>query len=932
MCLFLGVLNLFILKYLLVLFCFVSLSSFSQDFSIKGRIVDDQVHPLEAATIFINSPKDSTVISYTISDKKGEFELEGKTNFNEFDLIISFVGYKMYKKHLNRTKGVLNLGTIPLEVQAQELVGVDVVAYKTPVAIKKDTLEFNAASFKTQPDASVEDLLKKLPGVEVDTEGNITVNGKPVNEILVNGKPFFGDDPKIATKNLTKEIVSKIQISDTKTESEKFTGEKGDSENKSINIKLKEGKNKGFFARTTAGYGTDKRYDVSGIINYFKGSTRLSLLSGSNNINSAGFTYDEVFDAMKEMARSVSINGNSFGSGEGINTSSNIGANYVDEIANKHSISANYFYSSLSNDNHTKVQRETFLPNSHFFTHKNSSSKSDGDRHSVSSRFQFKIDSTFRIYLRPSFEYSMQEVYREGTEVSFDDTNKKINESVSNNSSRNIAKKLSNSLAMVKKMGSKGSFIRFSFSNNNSKSEANQSIYNTRNTYKQNLTQKIRNQISKVNESEDNARIRLEYRQPLFENLFLDIEYRFSFTKEIDVKNTYDIDPSGNYTDFNKSLSSDFYSREFQHQPSLQLNYNSDKIDFDVRGGMIYTDMFNEDKLQKIHFEKEFSDVAFSSSLRYKMNKSTNFSISYYTQSRAPSAKQLQPIDNINNPLHTYIGNPNLNRQFVHSVYTSLNSYDYALQSGVFLSASMRWTQDKITPITTTSSDLLRTTTYTNLDGDFSSDLYVNYSKTFKRDRSQLGYKLKTEIGYDKYYQFSDAQLFYSKSLSLSPGLGLNYSIDEVMTNEFDYFLRYNYTTYSLSSLESQSYAYHNLEFKNTFYLPANLFLGSDLIYVYNPRVADGFNKSATFWNLSLGMKLFKEQANLKLKAYDVLNQNNNTRRIVRDDYIQDTQNTVLRRYFMLSFTYKWNTVKGTKIITKNKKTAFDSYKKNYKK
>ena len=194
---------------------------------------------------------------------------------------------------------------IKMELATNELGEVTVVSERAPVTVKSDTLEFNAASFNTRQDANLEEVMKKLPGVEVDAQGNITVNGKPVSRILVNGKEFFGNDPKIATKNLPKEIIDKIQVVDTKTKSEEFTGKAGNPDDKTINVTIKEDKNRGYFARATAGGGTDDRYELSGIANYFKDDLRVSVLASSNNINSAGFSFDEVYDMMGGRARSI---------------------------------------------------------------------------------------------------------------------------------------------------------------------------------------------------------------------------------------------------------------------------------------------------------------------------------------------------------------------------------------------------------------------------------------------------------------------------------------------------------------------------------------------------------------------------------------------------------------------------------------------------
>src|SRR5690606_25530202 len=284
------------MKYLFfLLLCSLSFNLSAQTFEISGKVIETGTNtPLEAATVYVENSVDSTLVSYTISEADGEFLIKGNTAATNLNLFVSFTGYQVHKQNITLNDNrLLNTGPITMQVADNELDEIQLTGGRAPITIKRDTLEFNAASFATRPDANLEELMKKLPGGEVDTEGNITVNGKPVSRILVNGKEFFGNDSKIATKNLPKEIIDKIQVTDTRTRSEEFTGKAGNPDDKTINITIQEDKNKGYFARATAGGGTDERYELSGIGNYFKDKMRISVLASSNNINSSGFSFDE---------------------------------------------------------------------------------------------------------------------------------------------------------------------------------------------------------------------------------------------------------------------------------------------------------------------------------------------------------------------------------------------------------------------------------------------------------------------------------------------------------------------------------------------------------------------------------------------------------------------------------------------------------------
>src|SRR5690554_2849009 len=415
----------FLLRSLIFL---ISAYSFSQNFKVSGILIDKETqNPLEAATVFMETLRDSTLITYTISDRNGQFVLEGTSSVKNARVNISFVGYENFQREIELGPNT-DLGNIPLSFSVSSLDEV-LIKSRAPVTIKKDTLEFNVASFKTKKDATIEDLLKELPGVEVDLDGNIKVNGKDVSNVLVNGKPFFGDDPTIATRNLTKEIIEKVQVVDTETKAEAFAGEEGDRESKTINLTIKEENNKGVFGRIAAGGGTDERFEYAGLFNYFDNDRRLSVLGGGNNINSPGFSFGEIremFGNARSMSRSSSggftVGDRSFGSGEGIVNSRIAGASYADVIKKNTDVTADYFYSGSNSYSDSKTQRENILPDRRYFNESESSSENETDRHAVNLGFDVKIDSTFLINIKPSFSYNKLKGTRKSESASMDET------------------------------------------------------------------------------------------------------------------------------------------------------------------------------------------------------------------------------------------------------------------------------------------------------------------------------------------------------------------------------------------------------------------------------------------------------------------------------------------------------------------------------
>ena len=391
----------------------------AQSFEVTGRVLTEEgKQPLDAATVYIESVRDSSLITYAITNSTGEFLLEGKTRQKEFRLLVSYTGYEGQQRLLS-FKRSQRIPDILLKEQAVSLRQVSVTGDRVPIRIKQDTLEFNADSFRTRPDATVEDVLKQLPGVEIDSDGTITVNGKEVNQVLVNGQVFFSTDPKVATKSLPKDIISKIQITNTKTREQEFSGDEGDGETKTINLTIKEDKNKGYLGRLSGGYGTEERYQANGLVNYFANKTRASILGSSNNINNSGFSFDEVFDLVGgfgggnvNFGSGGSIN---FGFGRGITTSSTLGGSFADEKDDLYELSTNYFWSNSDNFNEERTARENILPDRRFFTDSESDFEGSTESHRASAELEFEIADGFEISLEPTCSSALRNPYRRTT-------------------------------------------------------------------------------------------------------------------------------------------------------------------------------------------------------------------------------------------------------------------------------------------------------------------------------------------------------------------------------------------------------------------------------------------------------------------------------------------------------------------------------------
>jgi hypothetical protein len=900
---------------------FVCLISNSQEYSIKGQVLDSlSFQSLRSATIFIETIKDSTLLNYTISDNAGKFKLVFSTKETQSRLNISYTGMQTYARVINLTENQLDLGSIKLKELASNLNEVIVNVNRSPITIKKDTLEFNAASFKTRPGANLEETLKQLPGVEVDAAGNITVNGKPVQRILVNGKEFFGNDPKIATKNLPKEIINKIQVVDTKTQSQEFTGEEGDSENKTINITIDEDKNRGYFSRATLGGGTDDRYEMSGIANYFEDEARLSVLASSNNINSSGFTFDEVFDAMGRRARTVTkkggsfgINGINFGNNNGITKSESAGLSFVNEWQENLELSTDYFFGRNKTNTRTSTRRENILPDRTFFLNSENNSTRNNNSHRGNVNFSYKPDTLTRISIRPSININKGTTQSSNLSESLDEDQNLINTSETENRNENLNLNFSNRLSITRKFGDKGAFLNLSLDNDNNKSESDNFFFSSRETFGDNPNTLIQDQLISEDNYSDTYEIESRYRSVMTDNLFLDATYSYEIESSKNERSIFDFDENTNsYSNFNAELSNEFKVKGETHIPSVGLRYEGDKLRTGFNVGLLNTQLRTKNLIQNIEFKNDFNNLFTSANFRYEFERSKRLSVYYRNSNNIPSIQQLQPVSIQTDPLNIIEGNPNLKPSFNQNINVNFNNFDFKSKSGYGFYMSYNYTSDQVVSVSVTDQDLLRTTTFDNISGAQNARINFYYSKQLKAENEDI-YRLRGNISgqYENNLGFTNGKQFESDNYVVSPYFGLTYEKDQVITFNPGFGLDYNLRNFNINSNRNEEFTNLNFSLEATTYWPRNVVFGNDITYFKYGNVAADFRSTSLQWNISLGYQFAKDNATFKFKVYDLLDQNIGTRRQTGDDFVQDTDQLILERYFMFSFTYKFSKFGG---------------------
>jgi len=910
----------------LLFFLVTAIVSAQNNFSIKGKTlsaVDNK--PIESATVYLTKSSDSSMIDYTISDKNGNFNFLVKKQEKPFIVKVSSIGYEIFQKEFKSLEANLDLGEILINDDVTTLGEVVIVTEAPPVRIKNDTLEFNASSFKVRPDANVEALLKQLPGVEIDSEGKITVNGKEVNQILVNGKPFFDKDGKIALQNLPSEIINKVQITDSKTNKEEISGDKASSNNASINLTIDEDKNKGFFGKFMGGYGSDERYESSMLMNYFKNKQKISVLASSNNINSTGFSMNEIFDSMSGGRNnsiytsdngSFGINGMRFGGGTGITVSNIVGLNYADEWFKGFETSGSYFYTDAKSENTNRTKQVNLRPTGNFTTKSMAKTVDDKYAHNLSFNVEYKIDSTSSITFSPKFVRANSKYSRDFEEFSTNENAQITNESSGRNFNETDNFNFNNSLFYYKSFKKKGRSMSVMFDNNNTKEELS-SLNNSATTFYTDTDNDgifddssvdSRNQIQTNRKIKDNYKFEFQYEEPIADSLKLSFNLDYERDMFSEDKNGLDFDTTTNeYSIQNELLTNKISSTTNTVNPNTGISMERKNFYFGLDLGTAITkfqaNSFYLDEATNLAKTYVLPSANFYGN--YKFTKSRTIYVNYNYEVQFARPNEILPVEDISNPLNTFIGNSGLNPNKSHYLFASFRDYDFATKSGFNFYFGGSFYDSQIVSSTLFDESNKRTTTYENVSGTSNFWFGFNWNKTIKQDAHsyRFGFGISGSSNYNK--GFTDGELFDAKVSRITPRLSFNYDYGELFSINPTYSFTYNDTQYTNYVIDKASNFLHKFNLQTTTYFPKNVVFGNDFGYNYNSNIADGFKKDFYLWNTSLGYNFLDKTLLAKVKVYDVLNQNLSTTRTISATTIRDEENTVLKRYVMFSLTYK---------------------------
>ncbi|WP_372755833.1 outer membrane beta-barrel protein [Mariniflexile sp.] len=894
-------------KLQLLLFLLFSTSLFAQRFTLEGAVKDQASNALEGATVYLQSIKDSVPIAYGITNKNGQFSIQvnadndSKTIFN-----VAYMGYKPYKRNLDVPAGKqLNLGDLTLEDLVEELNVVSIIAKAPPILIKKDTIEYNADSFKTLPNDKVEDLLKKLPGVEIDIDGAITVNGVAVEAINVDGMRFFGEkNGEIALKNIPSNAVSKVQVTDYKSDMQKFTGEDSDSGTKEINLKIKKGQNKAYFGDVNLGYGTDEKYQANANLFQLIEGKQLGIIMGTNNINMS-----RGFNALPDADSS-----------NGYIESDFVGANFSKGKWDETQVNANYRYSSQNNDRAQKSYTENFLPNLNYITNAESSGFTDSDSHNAGSDIRYLVKpkneigrSNVQIANKTNFSTSNNDAFSTVTRDSQYADGEEVSNYFSESNSFTTNYDFSNEFSVISRTGKGRDYFYLGLTTAFDSEDAESSSY-SRNELISKNTEIVQDQISTTDNSGSKVNFNARWNKELFTNFVMIPRYTASINSQKDEKSIYDYDETtDDYTIFNNQISIDSRYVNTTIKPSLALRYDYKDFRFEVESAYTNTYRSYEDNIIEARdFRNEFQYLTYSGSVRYRDDKGyKNINLSYDQNVSLPSMNQLQPIADVSNITNIKTGNPFLEPAINHDINFRYQNNIAFNNINISANAKAAFVQDKIINSVITDADLIKYTTYENINGDYSLSGNTAISKSYFSKNTSYNINLRINGDFKNIRSIQNAVRFTTETSTIRPSLSFSYSYNKKIEINSSYSYALTQTKYDADIYDDNDYFVQNLRLETNMFFLKNAFFTNKVSYRYNSRVGDEFDGAAVFWNAGLGVQLWDNKATLTAVGYDILAKNNGYNRTVSETSIQDVENKILEQYFMLTFVYKFGRFAG---------------------
>ncbi len=916
-----------VVKQFTLICLFILLTGFglSAQSVIKGNLKDTvNYKPMAYSAVALLRYQDSTMVKFVWVNDKDAFRFDNLQQDTYYLQITRPTFADYFEKIVLGMEVEKDLGTIVMISKSNLLKEVLIKEKSNAIRIKGDTTEFLVDSFLTNKNANVEDLLKKLPGIQVDKDGKIMAQGQEVKKVLVDGEEFFGEDPTVATRNLRADNVEKVQVFDKKSEQATFSGIDDGVKEKTINLQLKEDAKKGYFGKVSVGAGTDQRYENDAMVNMFKNKRKFSAYGAMSNTNKTRLSWDdankfgggngdnyEVDDASGYMYF-YSTGDNMNFDGVGIPQTWYTGVHYSDKVlGDRHNYALNITRKDLSTEGLDRNNTKYILPDTLYYVNQLKNVINQRMQTAMSGSYEWKVDSfsTLKFKLSIKEGQNISKVFTLADNLN--ENNELVNSNIRTNTYDTRNQNENSSLSWNRKFRTTGRSLTMQFNQTftkNTGEEFVQSIVNLYDTSGAIFSSNVIDQKKVTNALTNTYSGKGTYTEPLSKYWFISGDYDVTATLSTSDRNT-NAKQNGEYTLHVDSLSNNLDYDILVNKGGLAIRYVKKKLNISFGAKTSYTDMRQTEISTNKTFNQYFFNLFPSASFNYKPKTTANLNFGYNGSTRQPSVQQIQPIQDNSNPLDIYIGNPDLEQSFRNSFNFSYNTYKPISGQSFYTSAQFSFTEDDFTSFDQVDNYGRKTHKTVNVDGNSSfwgvAYYYFSIKKYHLRFGSNLNPYVSTNVNYINGLKNTN------KSQRIGFGQNMSYELEKKAEFTVDADWTFNNGTSSLRPDVVTRYWLQTYTLYAKLFLPSKFELNADCAFNIRQKTSDFDNDvNVIMLNAGVSKKFLKSEALVAgISAYDLLNQNLGFDRNVSSNYINEHTYTVLKRYIL--FTLTWNFTKG---------------------
>ena len=892
----------------------------AQTISLKGVVKDTmEKKSLTNAVVALISKKDSTLYKFTRTDKTGNFQLTEVVPDN-YTLLVTFPKFADYAEDIKVTPEPTDAGVIALTQRTQLLQAV-IIKSAGAVRIKGDTTEFVADSFRVREGATVEELLKKLPGFQVNSKGEIVAQGQRVDKVLVDGEEFFGDDPTMATRNIGAKAVDKVQVFDTKSDQQQLTGISTGNQGKTVNIKLKEDQKKGGFGKYSVASNFQKYHEANLLYNRFVGKKKLSLYATKSNTNTGSLNWEDQrrlgindfeFDELSGYFLSNGSYDETFDSWNlrGLPDAYTAGGLYSNKFnGDKQNVNLSYRYNRLGTTNNQSMLTQNILPDTVFYSNQFTKSKSLNQQNAVNGKWELKFDSLNSLRFTTAFTRKVTDYNTSTRTESLSEERDTVNTGDKENDGRTTKLQTDNALQYKRLFKKQGRQLIANVRLNVVDDDGNGYLDFTNRFFKNRVLDSTstsdQQKINKTHSETFGGKI--TYAEPLSTKMSLVLEYSYNQNNATSKRNTFEKANNGKYEEYIPQFSNNFDFKASSNTGSLFGRYNTKKWQISVGSGVsaVQLDLLNKDDGSKRNYN--FLNLTPQSSIGYLIKPNNNIRLNYRGGTVQPNIEQLQPLRNNIDPLNLVEGNPNLEVGFRHNLSLYYNNYRMLKQIGIWLGGNYNFTDNAIANITTINNRGVRVTKPVNVNGNSNWNFWGEWNKG--EGEKKLIYTAGFDGNGGTNNNFINGLANKTTYYNVMFSFGLRYEVDQKWSLHFRPKIGYNSSVSSLNKAAKTNYLQYGGQSDGRLQLPGNFELRSDVEVDLRQRIsAFANNPNITIWNAELNKKVFKNKSGIiSILARDILNNNRGFNRIINSNFISEDRYKRVSQYFMLKFEWSFN-------------------------